>query len=170
MIAASTNFNPFNAIISQVPINKHQAHNNNFRSTHIVSRNNEFSQVHWNGNICGQKQELFNFLVAACITIECQCTVVSTIGNLAIKNWNYELLYIAPSNQEEYNIRMLLRAKDSTPWDIKKGLIWAVNTDVVVISIHVFEKLDLLEVWLAIGTDSHLLKYNQSHHLLILKK
>ena len=38
-------------------------------------------------------------------------------------------------------------------------LIWAAHIDVIVISIRVFEKLDLLKVWLAIGTDTHLIKY-----------
>ena len=41
----------------------------------------------------------------------------------------------------------------------KKVLIWAAHIDVIVISIRVFEKLDLLKVWLAIGTDTHLIKY-----------
>ena len=34
------------------------------------------------------KQELFKFLGAACITIETQCTIISTIGNSAISNRN----------------------------------------------------------------------------------
>ena len=53
-------------------------------------------------------------LAATCITIETQCTIISAIGNLAITNGNYDLSFVAPSNQEEADTKMLLHAKDAS--------------------------------------------------------
>ena len=51
---------------------------------------------------------------------------------------------------------MLLHAKGASQSGMKKVLICTVDTNVVAISIGVFEQLDLLELWLAIGTGKHL--------------
>ena len=77
------------------------------------------------------KQELFKFLAAACITIKTSCTITSSIENSAITNGSYNMSFIAPSNQEETDTRMLLHAKDASQSGIKKVLIYAV--DVVLI-------------------------------------
>ena len=69
--------------------------------------------------------------------------------------------FIAPSNQEEADTRMLLYAKDASQSGMKKVLICTVDTDFVAISIGLFGQLDLLELWLAIGTGKHL-RYLQS--------
>ena len=74
--------------------------------------------------------------------------------NSAITNGSYNMSFIAPSNQEETDTRMLLHAKDASQSGIKKVPIYAV--DVVSISIGLFGQLDLLKLWLAIGTGNHL--------------
>ena len=75
--------------------------------------------------------------------------------NSAIFNGNYDLSFIAPSNQEEADKRILLHAKDTSQSGMKKVLIGTVDTDVVAISIGLFGQLDLLELWLAIGTGNN---------------
>ena len=107
------------------------------------------------------KQKLFKFLAAVCITIETQCTIIIAIENSAITNGNYDLTFIAPSNQEA-DTRMLLHAKDASQSGMKKMLICTVNTDVIAISIG------LLELWLVIGTGNHL-QYTEIHKILVLK-
>ena len=51
---------------------------------------------------------------------------------------------------------MLLHAKGASQSGMKKVLISTADTNIVAISIVVFEQMDLLELWLAIGTGSHL--------------
>ena len=97
------------------------------------------------------KQELFKFLVATCIPIESQCTMYSTIENSAVTNVNYDLSFIATSNQEEQS-------------GMKKVLICTVDTNVAVKSIGVFEQLNLSELWLFIKTGKHLISRNAHDH------
>ena len=47
---------------------------------------------------------------------------------------------------------------------MKKVLIRTVDTDVVAISIGLFRQLDLLELWLAVGTGNHL-RYIEIHKI-----
>ena len=103
-----------------------------------------------------KKQELFKFLSTAFITSETQCTIICTIGNSAITNENYDLSFIAPSEQEEAGTRILLHTKDASQSDMKKVLIRTVDTDFVAILISLFGQLDLLGICLAIGTGKHL--------------
>ena len=90
--------------------------------------------------------------MAACITIKTQCTIISTIGNSAITNGNYDLSFITLSNHDEADTRTLLHAKDASQSGMKRVLICKVDTDAVAISIRLFGQLRLLELWLAIGT------------------
>ena len=110
------------------------------------------------------KQELYKFLAPACIAIETQCIIISNIGNSPITNGNYDLPFIAPSNHEEAHTRMLLDAKDDSQSGMKKVLIGTVDTDVVAIPIGLFGQLDLLELWLAIGTGNHF-RYIEIHKI-----
>ena len=59
---------------------------------------------------------------------------------------------------------MLLDAKDASQSGIKKVLFGTVDTDVVPISIGLFGQLDLLELWLAIGTGNHF-RYIEIHKI-----
>ena len=59
---------------------------------------------------------------------------------------------------------MLLHAKDASQSGMKKVLIRTVDTDVVAISIGLFRQLDLLELWLAVGTGNHL-RYIEIHKI-----
>ena len=62
-----------------------------------------------------------------------------SIGNSNITNGNYDLSFLAPSNQEEADTRMLLHAKEASQSGIKKVLIRTLDTDVVAISIGLLE-------------------------------
>lgn len=75
-----------------------------------------------------------------------KCTIICTITNSAITNGNYE----------KADTWMLLHAKGASQSGMKKVLICTAGTNIVAISIVVFEQMDLLELWLAIGTGSHL--------------
>lgn len=75
-----------------------------------------------------------------------KCTIICTIANSAITNGNYE----------KADTWMLLHAKGASQSGMKKVLICTADTNIVAISIVVFEQMDLLELWLAIGTGSHL--------------
>ena len=59
---------------------------------------------------------------------------------------------------------MLLHATDACQSGMKKVLIRTVDTDVVAISISLFGQLNLLELWLAIGTRNHS-KYIEIHKI-----
>ena len=81
------------------------------------------------------------------VKFKCTITIISTIGNSAITNGNYALLFIAPSYQAEADTRTLLYAKGASQSGMKTVLICTIDTNVVAVSIRVFEQLDLLELW-----------------------
>ena len=62
----------------------------------------------------------------------------------------------SPCNHEEANTRMFLHLKDLSATGHCKVSLKTVDTDVVVIAISLFDKLDLEELWIEFGTGVNL--------------
>ena len=98
------------------------------------------------------KTELFRFLADEAIKIDTEKTVVSSRTNVAITNGNSDLSFISPCCQEEANTRLFLHVKDASRNGYSKFAIRTVDTDVVIIALGLFEKLNTQELSIAFGT------------------
>ena len=59
---------------------------------------------------------------------------------------------LSPSNHEEADTRMLLHIRDATDADHREITIRTVDTDVVVLAVSFFQRLNLEKMWIEIGT------------------
>lgn len=96
------------------------------------------------------KEELFSFLATATVNIATEKIVVSTLKSSAISN-RHDCSFVSPSNHEEADTRMLLHAKDASNCEMRKVCIRTVDTDVLVIAVGMFFKLNLEQLWLSFG-------------------
>ena len=62
---------------------------------------------------------------------------------------------LQPCNQEEADTRLLLHVHDIASRGLKKILIIASDTDVVVISLYIFYSLFIEELWIEFGAGKH---------------
>ena len=110
------------------------------------------------------KTELFRFLADEAIKIDTEKIVVSSRTNVAITNGNSDLSFISPCCQEEADTRLFLHVKDASRNGYSKFAIRTVDTDVVIIALGLFEKLNTQELWIAFGTGKHF-RYIAVHSL-----
>ena len=79
----------------------------------------------------------------------------STKGELVVSNKPVNLSRISPSDHEESDSRMLLHLYDAVMDNHKIAFIRTVDSDVVVLCIHLFHKLlchGWMELWIGFGT------------------
>ena len=62
---------------------------------------------------------------------------------------------LSPSNQDEADTRMFLHAKHTAVNGYGIISIYIVDTDIVVIAIHLFRKLNVEELWIEFGAGKH---------------
>ena len=67
-------------------------------------------------------------------------------------NCVFDTSAIEPCNHEEADTRVFLHVLDGSRKGMKRISIVTVDTDVVVIAIRLFSKLDLEELWIEFGT------------------
>jgi hypothetical protein len=101
------------------------------------------------------KEELFQFLSENLIneTSDLQIEVLSTQGEkvLTNKKVDHDTSLIEPCKQEEADTRMLLHAMDAALHGHQKLYIRTVDSDVVILAIHFFDKLKVSELWVGYG-------------------
>ena len=101
------------------------------------------------------KSELFAFLADQIVLINCQGKLLySTKGDSVISS-SAEIIQchtLSQCTHEEADTRMLLHVLEIANSGVNKVMILTVDTDVVVLSISCYTKLNLTELWIAFGT------------------
>ena len=98
------------------------------------------------------KTELFNMISNEVVCIPTQeSTIVATVSDRVVSNIAIDTTNLGECNHEEADTRLLLHAYDAFLNGFKKILIITVDTDVVVIALHHFTKLNVEELWIEFG-------------------
>ena len=96
--------------------------------------------------------ELFAFLAQQCTQIHTDGKIVSTLGKLTTLNSSMEdTSRLSPCNHEEADTR-LLHPADASSTGCKQIMLRNVDTDVVVLSIALFNQINVTELWVSFGT------------------
>ena len=103
------------------------------------------------------KDELFQFLSDALVSatsLSSYC-LFTTKGELVVSNRSIDLSDISPSDHEEADSRMMLHLHHAVMDGHRKAFLRTVDSDVVVLSVHLFptlQSLGLLELWIGFGS------------------
>ena len=103
------------------------------------------------------KEEMFKYMSEKLLSLTASSDfhLLSTKVELVLSNKHVDLARISPSDHEEADTRMLLHLYDAVMDGHKTAYIRTVDSDVVVICIHLFHKLmhlELSELWIGFGT------------------
>ncbi|KAL9954824.1 hypothetical protein ACROYT_G042404 [Oculina patagonica] len=126
-----------------------------------VSANNQLPRK-WNEflRVDENKVELFKFLSECIASLQVEKEVISTYGKQILSTLpRTDNSSLAPCTQEEADTRMLLHVQDAVNQGHKKILLRTVDTDVLVLTIAVFQQLrekEQLQLWVAFGSGTHL--------------
>ena len=82
--------------------------------------------------------------------------VLATQGEHVISSSATEIDRLSPCNHEEADTRMFLHLKDLSEKGHRKITLKTVDTDVVVIALSQFHKLEIEELWIEFGTGTNL--------------
>jgi hypothetical protein len=100
------------------------------------------------------KRELFTFLsnqvVQNGLTVDAD--IVATVGEEAICVRDRDLSSLMPCTHEEADTRIMIHCRDAVIHGHRSITIRTVDSDVVFISIAVFDSLNAEELWIAFGT------------------
>lgn len=119
----------------------------------------------WNKFLLNQdnKTELFGFLTTYIRDNFQTKEVYATCGESVIcTRENADCTNIQPCNHEEADSRIFIHARDAARKGCKRLLIRTVDTDVVVLAIANFVKLEIDELWVEYGLGKHL-RYIPAH-------
>ena len=98
------------------------------------------------------KTELFLFLVKHIKHLVTRKQIITTNGSDVVCIPPQDISNLTPSNHEEADTRMVLHLADAAKKGYNKILLRTVDTDVVVLSVAAFAKLEIQELWIAFGT------------------
>ena len=99
------------------------------------------------------KAELFHLIAEKITTNRTDHKMVlATHGENVIFSSAIDIDHFSPCNHEETDTRMFLHLKDFSATGHRKVSLKTVDTDVVVIAISLFHKLDLEELWIKFCT------------------
>ena len=109
------------------------------------------------------KTNLFRFLVQKDASFSCHIyqDVIATFSeeavavNLSDPTSNMSLALLTPCNHEEADTKVFLHCLHASSLGIENALIQTVDCDVLVLSIHYFNKLGLSSLWLRFGVGKH---------------
>jgi len=110
--------------------------------------------VDWNSflRVDDNKTKLFKYLAEQTIAIQDKGKeVLSTSDCSVLTNSRENTARISPCSHEEADTRLLLRAFDAEKEGYRKVMLRTVDTDVVVLAVAFFSRLDLEELWVAFG-------------------
>ena len=105
------------------------------------------------------KTELFHFLAEKIAMANMVNVVIVTKGTEALSNQKINLDAIAPCTHEEADSRMFLHAKHAVVEGMKRVIVKANDTDVVVIAVSLFpslQELGMQKMWVTFGQRSNL--------------
>ena len=106
--------------------------------------------------VSGNKEELFSLLAKQLeLSGDREKVIVATSGEGVKCSSPMDTESLCPSNHEEADTRIFLHAKHATASGHRLITIRTVDTDVVVIAIHVFRRLSIEELWIEFGTGRH---------------
>ena len=90
--------------------------------------------------------------------------IICAFDETVFCNQPYNSSFIVPCTQEEADTRVFLNVQDISRQDIRSIKIRTTDTDVVVIAIALFSRLNLKELWIEFGTGNN--KRFYSVHLI----
>ena len=103
------------------------------------------------------KTELFKYLAEEIINIDsADKQVITTYGEKVLMKIEQNSELLEPCNHEEADTRLFVHAADASNQRKKRVMICTVDTDVVVIALAMFDRLDLDELWISYGVGKHL--------------
>jgi hypothetical protein len=101
------------------------------------------------------KKELFHFLSQPVSTVDSEQELFCIDGRSVVKKQFGSLNSLMPCDHEEADKRMMVHVKDTSSKGHDKIHIKTVDTDVVVLAIHVFMKLNIKDLWIIFGTSKN---------------
>ena len=116
---------------------------------------------------------MFNYLSQECAKkdIPQSKTLLATLNEAVISASEIlrESVVIQPCNHEEADTRVILHAYHAASVGFKRIAIRTVDTDVVVLAVHFFERIRCDELWIAFGTGKNF-RYIPVHLLVLTLK
>ena len=112
------------------------------------------------------KTELFQYLAEQTISIKCEGKyLLSTYGNIVLSTSKNITRYVSPCTHEEADTRLLLHAADCAKQGFRKLMLRTIDTDVVVLAISSFNRLNVAEIWIAFGA-GNTFRYIAVHNIV----
>ena len=114
------------------------------------------------------KTELFQFLseqVVRLVTEAGKCIYATNGSNVLCSLADPDLSNLVPCSHEEADTHLFLHVADAVRKGCRKVSVQTVETDVIVIAIAMFRKINLNELWLSFGTGSSL-RYIPVHEVV----
>jgi len=107
----------------------------------------------WNNflRVNENKTELFSFLSERIASLNLSKLVCVTQGENVLCNNNIDLSGLFPWNHEEADTRLFVHVKHAAILKLKTSLVISTDTDVVVLAISMFAKLEIDKLWIAFG-------------------
>ena len=95
------------------------------------------------------KTELFKLIADEISQTQSPALLVATKEDEAVTNKPYDTSRISPCNQSDADTRVMCHVADID--ELEKILVLTVDTDLVVIALGVFHKLNTAELWIEMG-------------------
>jgi hypothetical protein len=107
----------------------------------------------WNNfqRVSENKTELFSFLAERIASLNPSKSVCVTQGEHVLCNNNIDLSGLCPCNHDEADTRLFVHLKHAAIKVLKTSLVVSTDTDVVVLAISMFAKLEIDKLWIAFG-------------------
>lgn len=78
--------------------------------------------------------------------------LLTTKANLVLSNKPTDIEALSPCQQEEADTRMMLHLHHAAEQGHTKAYLWTVDSDAVVLVIHLFRELGFSELWIGFGS------------------
>ena len=100
------------------------------------------------------KDELFQFICQELqrSTVESTYHLLTTKADIVLSNKATDITAVSPCQQEEADTRMMLHLRHAAMQGHTKAYVRTDDSDVVVLTISIFHKLGLSELWVGFGT------------------
>ena len=126
-------------------------------------------------HVAENKTDLFQFLseqVIRLVTEEGKCIYSTNGTNVICSLADADFSNLAPCSHEEADTRLFLHVSDAVRKGCRKVCVRTVDTDVIVIAIAMYRRINLDELWISFGTKSnfryisiHKVVADMDHHI-----
>ena len=109
-------------------------------------------------HVAENKTDLFQFLseqVIRLVTEEGKCIYATNGTNVICSLADADFSNLAPCSHEEADTRLFLHVSDAVRKGCRKVCVRTVDTDVIVIAIAMYRRINLDELWISFGTKSN---------------